>query len=614
MSHLAETTLVRANDDLGLVGAADAGDAGSAGDGTGSGRGAGRARGHDWIRIAVATLSRVLLVVAVSLLGWAAVPSAFGWTSTTVVTGSMEPRIHPGDVVVARPLAREQLAVGQVLLVDDPDHEGRLRLHRYVSTTANGALVLRGDANAADDSSPVAAQAVHGAGFLRVPYVGLPGMWLREGRVLELALLAAATLALLAGARLDRGLAARLTATDDTNDTNDTDHTEGGGDTDAHTDTDSDVRGDVGNTSDRGTEDDAAARGSRGGRQTAGRRAARGSRCGQGTAAHRPARGSRRGQGQAGRRGVAGHAGAGGGAGDGADTGTGGQGAGSDATEGSRRPVRTLVGTSVLVVAVVAGLGAVVATGPEAHARYAGSSRNTSNVFSAAAAYTCPTAAPTDSPYFFYAFDEASGSSALDSSGNGRTGTLVGSPGRVAGSCSAGTSPALELYDGELVSTATALTAPSIMSMEITFTTTDVTGGRLMGFGNSRSGTSSAVDRQLYVSDDGRVVFGIYDKSLSGYRSVYSSTGYADRAPHHVVATMNGSAMRLYVDGVLVGSDSKTTSARSSTGYWRIGADTIPSGSADRPATPAIEAVIDDAAVYPTALTSAQVSAHYANR
>lgn len=610
MSHLAETTLVRANDDLGLAAAADGGDAGAPGPAgsVGTDAGSDRGRASDWARIAVASLSRTLLVAAVLLLGWAAAPSAFGWTSTTVVTGSMEPRIHPGDVVVARPLAREQLAVGQVLLVDDPDHEGRLRLHRYVSTTANGALVLRGDANPADDSSPVAAEAVHGAGFLRVPYVGLPGMWLREGRMLELALLVAATLALLAGTRLDRGLTARPDGADDTDGTADIADT--GGDNDI----DSDVRGDVGHASGQGFDDEAAARGSRGGRPAGGRRTARGSRCGQGTAAHRPARGSRRGQGQAGRRKVAGHAGAGGGAGDGSDTATGGQGAGSDATEGSRRPARTLVTTLGVVVALVVGLGAVVAAGPEAHAGYAGSSRNSANAFSAAAAYSCPSPTPADSPYFYYAFDEASGSSALDSSGNGRTGTLVGSPGRVAGSCSAGTSPALELYDGELVSTATALNAPSVMSMEITFTTTDVTGGRLMGFGSSRSATSATVDRQLYVSDDGRVVFGIYDKSLSGYRSVASSTGYADRSPHHVVATMSGSGMRLYVDGTLVGSDSKTSSAHSSAGYWRIGSDVIPSGSAHRPATPALEAVIDDAAVYTTALTAAQVSAHYAKR
>jgi len=81
----------------------------------------------------------------------------------------MQPRINPGDVVSARPVPSGSLQLGMVLLVDDPDHPDRLRLHRLVRFSPDGRLILRGDANPHEDSSPVDRQAVHGVGSLRVP-------------------------------------------------------------------------------------------------------------------------------------------------------------------------------------------------------------------------------------------------------------------------------------------------------------------------------------------------------------------------------------------------------------------------------------------------------------
>ena len=54
----------------------------------------------DWTRLALGTASRVVLYSLLGLMVYAAAPAALGWSPTTVMTGSMEPRIHPGDVVV----------------------------------------------------------------------------------------------------------------------------------------------------------------------------------------------------------------------------------------------------------------------------------------------------------------------------------------------------------------------------------------------------------------------------------------------------------------------------------------------------------------------------------
>jgi hypothetical protein len=153
--------------------------------------------------VVVATAARTALWTVVLLALWCVLPAALGWHVTTVASDSMAPRLLTGDVVGAAPIAGDAVHPGQVLLVDDPDHVDRLRLHRLVRVEPEG-LRLRGDANGAVDSSLVAPEAVHGVGVLRVPGVGAPGVWLRDGQVLPLLALAAAAALAVALTALDR--------------------------------------------------------------------------------------------------------------------------------------------------------------------------------------------------------------------------------------------------------------------------------------------------------------------------------------------------------------------------------------------------------------------------
>jgi signal peptidase I len=134
------------------------------------------------IKLVVTLVARVILLTVASCLFWSALPTVWGWKATTVMSDSMAPSVRAGDIVVAMPVADPAASLGHVILVDDPDHAGRLRLHRLVGVTADGSLITRGDANAADDSSPIAPDEVHGLAVIRVPALGMPFVWLREGR------------------------------------------------------------------------------------------------------------------------------------------------------------------------------------------------------------------------------------------------------------------------------------------------------------------------------------------------------------------------------------------------------------------------------------------------
>ena len=141
-----------------------------------------------WVRHTVALCARSVLATLAGLLVWTVLPVLIGWQPTVVLSGSMEPAIRTGDVVVTREIPASRLRPGQVLLADAPGEEGSRLLHRLDSTDDEGGLVLRGDANAAPDTLPVAAQAVHGVGVLRVPWVGLPHVWAAQGRYVNVVL------------------------------------------------------------------------------------------------------------------------------------------------------------------------------------------------------------------------------------------------------------------------------------------------------------------------------------------------------------------------------------------------------------------------------------------
>lgn len=137
-------------------------------------------RARDWVAVVVAVLARGIVGTLLGLLFWAAVPAVIGWVPTTVMTGSMMPKIVPGDVVVAMPVDKKDLRAGQVILFQNPDKPSEDRLHRLRKILDNGELRTRGDANPAADSTPANPDKVRGVALLRVPWAGLPILWISE--------------------------------------------------------------------------------------------------------------------------------------------------------------------------------------------------------------------------------------------------------------------------------------------------------------------------------------------------------------------------------------------------------------------------------------------------
>ena len=171
--------------------------------------------------------------------------------------------------------------------------------------------------------------------------------------------------------------------------------------------------------------------------------------------------------------------------------------------------------------------------------------------------------------YAYWPLDTGSGSQAYDVSLNNDQATLVNAPTWTTGIVGG----ALALNgSSQYLYTANAISAPTAYSLEFWFKTTTTSGGRLFGFGNNQTGSSTTDDRAVYMTNSGTLTYGVTNGTN---KTVTTAAGYNDGSWHFVTATLGASGLLLYVDGVKQGSDTTTTTAGTYTGYWRFGYDSL---------------------------------------
>lgn len=246
------------------------------------------------------------------------------------------------------------------------------------------------------------------------------------------------------------------------------------------------------------------------------------------------------------------------------------------------------------------------------------STTSTSSTFTAAASF--PTYSSTvlaNSPLLYHRMADASGATVMaDASGNGRAGVYTSatsstSYGNAAGApIGDGDAAVTTSGDNTYITTETPISGQTTFSLELWFRTSSPSGGLLVGFGDQNLATSGLYDRQLYVDGGGRLTFALWGNWT--FALLRSPASYIDDNWHHVVAATDTQTMSLYVDGALVDTGPALESDPAF-GYWRVGGDNL-DYNPDRPTADAITGVLDEVAVYPTMLSAAHVSAHFAAR
>ena len=157
------------------------------------------------------------------------------------------------------------------------------------------------------------------------------------------------------------------------------------------------------------------------------------------------------------------------------------------------------------------------------------------------------------------------------------------------------------------IDTTTKIPAPASHSVEIWFQTSTTQGGLLFDFESSAAGYATRYNRNVYMSNDGRLNFGVYN---GGTKVITTSAAYNDNRWHHVVASLSSEGMKLFVDGTLNTQLTTVTSGPQYDGYWRIGGGNLANWP-NVPTSTFLTGNIDEFAVYPYGLSAAQVKTHY---
>lgn len=116
----------------------------------------------------------LIVVVAVGLLA-VVVPRLVGGVPLTILTGSMEPGLPPGTLVVVRPIDPADVRVGDVVTYQIRSGVPGVISHRVVGIMVGAegrTFTLKGDANAEPDRDAVVEGQVMGEAWYSVPWLG----------------------------------------------------------------------------------------------------------------------------------------------------------------------------------------------------------------------------------------------------------------------------------------------------------------------------------------------------------------------------------------------------------------------------------------------------------
>jgi signal peptidase len=115
----------------------------------------------------------LLLIFAIFIVILVAAGPFLGIRTSIVLSGSMEPAINTGSVIITRPIAPEAIHVGDIISFSSRSGTF-VTTHRVIGIEQNPELlfITKGDANRGKDPAPISPDQVLGKLFLVLPGLG----------------------------------------------------------------------------------------------------------------------------------------------------------------------------------------------------------------------------------------------------------------------------------------------------------------------------------------------------------------------------------------------------------------------------------------------------------
>ena len=135
------------------------------------------------------------------------VPKLFGYRPYTVISGSMEPAIAIGSLVYVRDVEPEAVVAKDVIAYYGGRDRDSVITHRVVENNiSDREFITKGDANSANDVTPVPYHNLLGRVELTIPSLGYAAQLLtiREGKFAMIGVIGVAMVLSLIAAKLNR--------------------------------------------------------------------------------------------------------------------------------------------------------------------------------------------------------------------------------------------------------------------------------------------------------------------------------------------------------------------------------------------------------------------------
>jgi signal peptidase I len=133
------------------------------------------------LRLARIAATSVLLGVGLGIFGVIVAPALFGGRSLTVLSGSMDPALKVGDIVIDSQVSPAEVRVGDIITFSDPEGTDKLithRVRRLRITDGTAHVVTKGDNTNAVERWEMPAGGSLGRVEYRVPLLGFLVFWL----------------------------------------------------------------------------------------------------------------------------------------------------------------------------------------------------------------------------------------------------------------------------------------------------------------------------------------------------------------------------------------------------------------------------------------------------
>ncbi len=153
--------------------------------------------GRKALSVCCSLLGTLLLIAVILACIPLTLPRLAGYQVYNVISGSMEPAIPIGSLVLVKPQEASEIQEGDIIAYSSKTDAGAIITHRVVENqVAAGRLVTKGDANAEHDINPVEYEQLLGKIIFSVPYLGmaLQGAASPSGKVAAICLVIIAVL------------------------------------------------------------------------------------------------------------------------------------------------------------------------------------------------------------------------------------------------------------------------------------------------------------------------------------------------------------------------------------------------------------------------------------